>query len=78
MERPLIASPNAPRADEDPSDPNRNPDRDRGRRELSRRGLLIDETDRESLPEAGGFVREVKIPRRSRGRGPSWPTDRLA
>jgi hypothetical protein len=41
--------------------------------ELSRRGLLVDEEDREALPEDGIFLREVQLPVRSRGGRPTGP-----
>jgi hypothetical protein len=46
--------------------------------ELSRRGLLAADRESESPGESGGFVRAVRVPRRARGQGSSWPTNRMA
>jgi len=48
------------------------------KRELSHRGLLSDESDREGLPEDDGFVREVRVRPRSRIRRPGWTSNRMA
>jgi hypothetical protein len=50
--------------------------RTEGRIELSRRGLLATDRDCASPGESEGFIREVRVPRRARGRDASWPVDR--
>jgi hypothetical protein len=74
MTNPKFAHPAAPRCDENLTA------RSEGQRELSHRGLLTLDRDRdgEPLPDTGGFVREVQLPRRARRQRSSWPTDRMA
>jgi hypothetical protein len=72
MDNPKIAHPASPRCGDNPTT------RAEGQRELGWRGLLTDDRDRESLPDTGGFVREVRVPTRARGQRSSWPTDRMA
>jgi len=59
-----------------PAEQSTDPDADR--HELSRRGLLADDTDRQVPPVDGGFLREVEIRPRSRIRRPNWPSNRMA